>query len=501
MDIPVANVMEAVVVDAPVPEVLEVVPVMDTVLEWIGFNVAATRERIREEGFETFDDLVTMKEKDVRDLAESYSRRTIADGRAIFGVRRIRFLIGLIHWVQDFGRIGQTPSIEGIANAVEFRSVLDIAYYRADVRKVEKDQADTVSKAADPGKLKDERKWPEWEPAFINYLSTIPGVNGVPLSYIVREKEQPEPDADYGSFNEQAIACAPLEGPTFQADGRKVHQLIKSFLQTETAEQWIKPIARHQSGRQDMQALRNHYSGEGKTSRRIAVAERLRDSLHYKNEKSLAFSTFLDKLQKMFNIFAEEEEAISEQAKVRMLLKKVEHPQLQDAVGALRVRAQMDGTTFTECANHLAAIVSEIPDYSTPRKVSAAERKVGVQHIRGGGARGGAKSNLASSRKGIKMPDGSVWTGYYSDWDKLSDADKQTVMDTRKKNKAKGTPSKKQVSDVKSQIAELKRKIAKMKSNSSSVDEDNGDSDSSEALDNAGDAFGGRQQKKKQKRE
>ena len=503
MDLPVADVLEAPVVAEELAQLIPeaVVPVMDLVLEWIGFNVAATRARIREEGFESFDDLVTMKEKDIRDLAESYSRRTIADGRAIFGIRRIRLLIGLIHWVQDFGRVGQVPSIEGIANAVEFRSVLDIAYYRADVPKVEKDQADTVSKAADPGKLKDERKWPESEPAFINYLSTIPGVNGVPLSYVVREKEQPEPDAEYGSFNEQAIACAPLQGPTFQADGRKVHQLIKSFLQTETAEQWIKPIARHQSGRQDMQAFRNHYSGEGKTSRRIAVAERLRDSLHYKNEKSLAFSTFLDKLQKMFNIFAEEEETISEQAKVRMLLKKVEHPQLQDAVGALRVRAQMDGTTFTECANHLAAIVSEIPDYSTPRKVSAAERKVGVQHIRGGGARGGAKNNLASSRKGIKMPDGSIWTGYYSDWDKLSDSDKQTVMDTRKKNKAKGTPNKKQVSDVKSQLAELKRKIAQMKSKSSSVDDDNGDSDSSEALDNAGDAFGGRQQKKKQKKE
>jgi hypothetical protein len=498
MDLPIAAeaIQDAVAQQQPPA----VVPVMDTVLEWIGFNIEATRERIRAEGFEGFDDLVAMKEKDIRDLSESYGRRTIADGRAIFGIRRIRYLIGLIHWVQDFGRIGQEPSLDGIDNAADFRIALDVAYYRADVRKIEKDQADTVSKAADPGKLKDERKWPEWEPAFMNYLSTIPGVSGVPLSYVVREKEGAEPDAEYGSFNEQAVACAPLEGPTFQADARKVHQLIKSFLQTETAEQWIKPIARRQSGREDMQALRNHYSGEGKTSRRIAVAERLRDSLHYKNEKSLAFSTFLDKLQKMFNIFEEEDEAITEQAKVRMLLKKVEHPQLQDAVGALRVRAQMDGTTFTECANHLAAIVSEIPDYSTPRKVSVTERKIGVQHIRGGGSGKGKSNALAASRKGIKMPDGSIWTGYYSDWDKLSDSDKQTVMDTRKKNKAKGiTPGRRQASDVKTQIAELKRTIAQMKQKPK--EDDGAETDSSDTPDNAGDAFGGRQQKKKQKKE
>ena len=248
-----------------------------------------------------------------------------------------------------------------------------------------------------------------------------------------------------------------------------------------------------------MQALRSHYSGEGNTSRRIAVAERLRDSLHYKNEKSLQFSTFLDKLQKMFNIFEEEKEEITEQAKVRMLLKKVEHPQLQDAVGALRVRAQMDGITFTECANHLSAIVSELPDHQVNRKISAADSKsrgVGVKHIRGGGR---PASNPGSKRKGINMPDGSIWTGYYSDWDTMSDADKQIVMGTRKKNKAKGTtPSKKKGSDLKSQIADLKRSIAAMQSKTS--DDDGEKSDGSDVPDNAGDAFGGRQ-KKRQKKE
>ena len=182
----------------------------------------------------------------------------------------------------------------------------------------------------------------------MNYTSTILGVTGVPLSYVLRENEEPDYDGTFESFNERAIACSPLTGPSFQADSRKVHQLLKSFLQTETAEQWIKPIAKKQSGRLDMKALRDHYSGEGNTSRRIAVAERIRDTLHYKNERAMQFSAFLDKLQKMFNIFEEENEEISEQAKVRMLLNKVEHPQLQNAVNALRVRASMDSTTFTE---------------------------------------------------------------------------------------------------------------------------------------------------------
>jgi hypothetical protein len=149
------------------PNVLD----MDIALQWIGFNDEATRNRIRIEGFETFEDLKSMKDKDIRDLAESYGRRTAGDGRFIFGVRRIRYLIGMIHWVQDFARINKTPSLDDFAgNPVAFRTALDEASTRADVRKVEKDQSDTVSKAADPGKFKDERKWPEWEPAFVNYL-------------------------------------------------------------------------------------------------------------------------------------------------------------------------------------------------------------------------------------------------------------------------------------------------------------------------------------------
>jgi predicted Fe-S protein YdhL (DUF1289 family) len=36
------------------------------------------------------------------------------------------------------------------------------------------------------------------------------------------------------------------------------------------------------------------------------------------------------------------------------------------------------------------------------------------------------------------MPDGSVWTSHYDEWNKMSDKDKQTVIDARSKNRSKG---------------------------------------------------------------
>ena len=214
-------------IEGLVDELPPVVNTMELALTWVGFDSEATRNRIQVEGFGSFDDLKSMKENDIRDLAESYGRRAVADGRFIFRICRIRYLIGMVHWVQDLTRAGESPSLDGFGNdGAAFRAALETAVNCADVRKIEKDQSDTVSKAANPGKFKDEKKWPEWEPAFVNFLSTIPGVNGIPLSYAVRENETPPAENEYGSFNERAIACAPLFGDVFQADARKVHQLI-----------------------------------------------------------------------------------------------------------------------------------------------------------------------------------------------------------------------------------------------------------------------------------
>jgi hypothetical protein len=81
----------------------------------------------------------------------------------------------------------------------------------------------------------------------------------------------------------------------------------------------------------------------------------------------------------------------------------------------------------------------------------------------------------------------------------MSDADKETVMETRKKNKAKGTtPTKRKVADVKTQLADLKRSIAALKL-AKAKDDDTSATDDSSVPDNAGDAFGGRNSKRSKK--
>ena len=160
---------------------------------------------------------------------------------------------------------------------------------------------------ADPGKFKDECKWPERSKAFINYLSVIPGINGIPLSYVVHKNDEPHNGVEYLTFTERMIACAPLKGQYFEADSHCVHTLLSGFLQGKLIENWIHHLACHQDGCCDMITLHNHYAGKGNSTRHISDANRIRSTLHYKSEHALPFSKFLDSMQKMFTIFQEGE--------------------------------------------------------------------------------------------------------------------------------------------------------------------------------------------------
>jgi hypothetical protein len=93
----------------------------------------------------------------------------------------------------------------------------------------------------------------------------------------------------------------------------------------------------------------------------------------------------------------------------------------------------------------------------------------------------------------------------------MSKKDRQTVMDTRVKNKGKLPAKKNGGSDAKqkanegnhkAQLAALKRKLAVLTAKAAGKDDGNeadGDDDS-EAPDNAGDCFGGRHKKKKRQK-
>ena len=465
---------------------------MDECLQWIGFANAAHCQAIRDKaGLDSITDFIDVTETNIRDMAESFAKHLPAQC-FIFGMRRIKWLLGLMHWFQDQDRCSRPPTAVDVVDDDALKEVLNVSIRHAALCKVDDDQVETISKAADPGKYKDECNWADWEPAFTNYLSTIPGVYGIPLLYVIRENDDPQHDQDFGEdFTQEMISCASLRGANFCADSRKVHQLLKNYLVAESAEQWIHDIEHLNNGQCDMEALHNHYQGEGNASRRIATTEKLKETLHYKSECSLTFTTFLDRMQKMFNIFQEEGEELSENAKLQKLFKQVQHPQLQDTVKALKVRFDIKGLTYTQATNHLSAAVSKLAEYQMAHTVSA------ITRIRGG-------DNAPKDLDGIWMPNGTVYTGYYKNWNALSQEDKDKVLAERKKkgidksrnsNKEKGNKHKvAEIQALAESMEEMKCKISEL---TSKQQDDMGTTQGiiTPPCNDAGNSFGGRRAK------
>jgi len=195
----------------------------------------------------------------------------------------------------------------------------------------------------------------------------------------------------------------------------------------------------------------------------------------------------------MFNLFEEEDEPLTESAKFRFLMEKVQNPQLEADISALKVKSGLGGTSvwFTDAANLIAASVATLPESIYKSRISSMNQT---------DASDGAESIYRN---------GKVYTGYYKKFHALSQADRDKVMAELERQGIKKGPQKKtgcQVLFAKTTEKELtatKRKLKKGNRKISSL-HTKGDSESKsstrggdEPSNNGGSSFGGREEKKK----
>ena len=466
---------------------------MAQILHWIGFRTEISRNSIYEDALSSYTDAKVLTENDISDMVKDFGNRTAQNGRFHIGSKRAKKLKGFVHWVQDFYRVSEDPTIVGL-NEHTFISALEASQKRANVRRSLKDNSDTASKAADPGPLKSEKQWREWEEKFENFLGCIIGVNGIPLKYVIRENENPDTTTEHPNFVAKTIACAPLIGEYFLADRQAVFNYIVSFTTGQPSGDWIKSTLRYCDGRRSMEALRNHFAGEGNASRNKAVADSLKKSLFYKNEKTMSFEVFLTKCQYMYNIYDKEGEPMVEDSKLRFLYTHVQHPGLIATVEELKVQKTAGiEITYTKAANHLSTAVSELPEYSANRNVSAL---------------GGSDSKKKGS-PAIYKEDGSINTGHIDSWHNLSRFDKNIVISERKRLKMKpgkwkendsnkNSANANRLKQLEDQCKVYKRRLQAIKRSNSDRNGDGIENDANENID-AADQFGGKASKKRSK--
>ena len=171
------------------------------VLEWIGFVDAVQRTCITDNTFQTFAYVLVMNTEDVTELSTFFSCRIATNGKIDFSIRRTKEVTHFLQWVHNAARTLYTAMTNGYVHA-SLLSALTDAGERADFCRQLRDKYDVKAKEALPGPLVSENKCTYWEPMVVNYLTTMLGMNSVPLSYVIRDNDEPDRTSTFPDFSE-----------------------------------------------------------------------------------------------------------------------------------------------------------------------------------------------------------------------------------------------------------------------------------------------------------
>ena len=330
------------------------------------------------------------------------------------------------------------------------------------------------------------KEFTPWSKAVLQWHRLTYGVDRCPLLYLLLTDEErvKDPSKTY-TFDQVIVMVARLDGETFKADAATSHAFLWKLVEGTEALQWIQSNRKYQNGRLDWMLLTAHYQGVGNTSRQLKDAELIRSTLKFTDNRRTPFPKVLAEMEKMFEIFKENGEEYSDNMKLRFLNKLAENSEPLQAQASF-IRFQNDSVPGTY-------------DYAKAKSYLAAE----LEHDTPGTSISAVTSANGAPASGI-YKDGQIYTGKYdrAEWYKLSGPEKKKVIEARGGKKSpSGTngPSdkekalRKKVSKLKKQARQQKRKIASMQKTQSS---DSGSDDEDKVNADAGNAFGGKQEKR-----
>jgi hypothetical protein len=340
------------------------------------------------------DDFSTCMDKSYEELNQefkTYSDLTQNQGQIRLMPGTKRLIKAFIQWARDERRLGRDPST--IAFPVENAPIL-LRRYKTHDQFVTKSK--TLSDAAKPEKFKTTTKWADWAPTFLNYLRTMPGRDGVPLKYVCRINEAPDPNPN-GDFLDDYVAMAALDGEAFTIDAADVHTFIVNFISgNETAEAKIQAYEAQNNGRLDYIALKEHYEGVGLHALDIMKAENTLNTLFYSGEKKphMWWEEFEQQITSAFTIFNRREGRVvhSDEMKLRILLNKIQADFLVHVKASIGIELTRQPITLSY-EQALATFRNEVNRKFPPNMASATRTRRSINEMgtqgRGRGGRFG----------------------------------------------------------------------------------------------------------------
>ena len=337
------------------------------------------------------DDFHTCMDKTHAELDSDF--KTYSDLTQVQGQIRVtpgvkKNIKAFVQWARDEYRLGRDPEY-GMFNQADTLTLMR----RYKTHKQFIDKSSDLSDAAKPIKFSTNIKWADWSPTFVNYLRTIPGRDGVPLSYVIRDSVQPDPTPQE-DFMDEYVLMAPVErGEAYGIDAAEVHTLLVKFIMgNETAEMKIKEHELLRNGRTDWTALKEHYEGVGVYAFDVTEADAILADLFYSGEKfpHMYWEKFEQRLTHAFIIYQKAEETnYTQNMKLRILLSKIKADFLVHAKAGINIELTRTPMTMTY-ERALATFRNEVNRRNPPQmsQASSGRERRSLREMNSHGGRG-----------------------------------------------------------------------------------------------------------------
>jgi hypothetical protein len=408
-------------------------------------------QAIIQEGITQPEDLRTYTQGDIKAFFKHLSARNIhAPFAAQHNLQILRY------WVEK--RIPLNLPVDPELFTVDVRDV-----WGEKMKAAADDQTDSASKKVSisaPAPFKKDTKWRTWKEQFMTYLGTKYGQCKAPLTFIIREEDDPADPLDFDDDYEMAVFLTPHVGDTFKKDNNAVYDELKALLIQGPAYTWIRPFDRMRNGRAAWKALINHYEGTAEQNKiKEAAYATIRNATYAGERRNWSFDSYYHAHQDAHYDLENYGEYISESKKVTDFLRGISDPQCAVAKGiVLATPAYLND--FTAAALFIASTLNV-----TLNNTNQKQRNIGATSTQEGGRR---NNNNKGRGRGGKNNKNNLTRSYTpEEWRALSPQERKKVLEACAKAKANKNKNQNQT-----QSQDGKRTTAAVGSESQTQDDD-----------------------------
>lgn len=177
---------------------------------------------------DTFTTLLHVTDKDIhsfiRETSSANGLLANANQHATFNRSHSNALQAMRFELQNRYYCDALPTAPELA-AIDAQAIILMKTQMIEFRTAQTHREASNKPSMDVQKLKS-TNWFEFKQDVLEALSRVYGVNGVPLTYLVRDNDVGDYNANYQTIMHRLTACSRLNGPTFTEDNESLYTLL-----------------------------------------------------------------------------------------------------------------------------------------------------------------------------------------------------------------------------------------------------------------------------------